>query len=52
MKQDGKYGYIDETGALVIPAKWEKAGKFSGGVAIVWDNETWYIIDSEGNAVF
>ena len=52
VKQDGKYGYIDETGALVIPAKWEKAGKFSGGVAIVWDSETWYIIDSEGNAVF
>jgi len=30
-----KYGYIDKTGAMVIPPQFEKAGKFTGGLAQV-----------------
>jgi hypothetical protein len=31
----GKYGYIDKTGRIVIPAKFDTAGSFSGGLACV-----------------
>ena len=35
---DGKYGYVDATGQLVIPAKYEVASPFSEGLAAVCEN--------------
>src|SRR5664280_1434644 len=32
---DGKWGFIDRTGALVIPATYDAAGDFSEGLAAV-----------------
>ena len=35
VKQNGKWGYIDETGAMVIQPKYDWAGYFREGVAVV-----------------
>ena len=49
---DGKEGYVDSTGQLVIPAKYEVAGPFSEGLAAVCEVPLDYAyIDTAGNAV-
>lgn len=56
--ENGKSGYIDETGQTVIPCKYYDANPFSEGVALVMldddeaDNRRWAIIDTEGNTLF
>lgn len=46
---DGRWGYIDMTGKLVIPCQWKKALFFSEGLAGVQDdNEKWGFIDKTG----
>ena len=35
VKQNGKWGYIDQTGTLVVPCEYDFAGYFSGGVSVV-----------------
>lgn len=46
---DGRWGYIDMTGKLVIPCQWKKALFFSEGLAGVQDdNEKWGFIDKMG----
>ncbi|MBR1660127.1 MAG: WG repeat-containing protein [Oscillospiraceae bacterium] len=40
VKQNGKWGYIDETGELVIPCRYERAYDFSEGYAVVSPNVT------------
>ena len=50
--KNGKYGYIDEKGKLVIPCKWRDARYFSEGLARVKnDNERWGFIDKTGGVV-
>jgi hypothetical protein len=50
---EGSWGYIDETGRLVIPAQFRYAYEFSGGLAQVWDeNEKMSYIDLDGNYVW
>ncbi len=45
----GKYGFIDMTGAEVIPCKWDKASIFSEGLACVADDSGKYgFIDKTG----
>ncbi len=49
---DGKFGFIDETGELVVPCKWESADDFSEGLAKVQnDNGKWGFIDKTGKVV-
>ena len=50
---DGGYGFIDETGTLVIPTEYTDVFPcFSNGVTMVSaDGTTWGIIDKTGNAV-
>ena len=49
---DGKWGFIDKTGKLVIPCQWKKALFFSEGLAGVQDdNEKWGFIDKTGKVV-
>ena len=46
---NGKYGYIDEDGKVVIPCKWKEAWSFDEGLAQVQDdNEKWGLIDKTG----
>jgi hypothetical protein len=47
----GRYGYIDETGALVIEARFDGASKFSEGLAAVKLGAEYGYIDVSGNLV-
>lgn len=49
VEQDGKWGYIDETGALVIEPEFQMARAFSEGQALVEDAfGNWRYIDRDG----
>jgi hypothetical protein len=54
-KKDGKWGYIDRTGAFAIRPAYEKAFGFGEGLALVKEPEDflegWAIIDTLGNKV-
>ncbi len=48
---DGQWGYIDKTGAVVIPCEWEAAGNFVSGVARVKKDRLYGYIDANGKLV-
>lgn len=49
---NGKYGYIDKTGKVVIPCEWDDANPFFEGLAGVRDsNKKWGFINKSGNLV-
>ena len=49
---DGRWGFIDKTGNLVLPCLWKEALWFSEGLAGVQDdNEKWGFIDKTGKVV-
>ncbi len=48
---NGKYGFKDENGNVVIPAKYDGAEDFSDGLAAVKVNYKWGFIDKNGNMV-
>lgn len=59
----GLYGFIDERGQVVIPAKYREAGDFCEGVAVVkgivengklrnGSKYDWAVIDTDGDEVF
>ena len=59
--EDGKWGYIDESGEPVIPIKYADAWNFSEDLAIIYldtptyeddDDGKWCVIDTEGNKLF
>ena len=43
-----RYGYCDASGALVIPAQFDYAGDFTGGVAAVVQDGRYGVIDQSG----
>jgi hypothetical protein len=47
-----KYGYIDDTGKVVIAVKFESASDFSDGRAAVEVNGKWGYIDTAGEFIF
>ena len=59
---NGKVGFINTKGELVIPAKYGDANRFSNGYCVVRydkfsletisDEYTWYVIDKEGNELY
>jgi len=50
--EDGKWGYIDKTGQVVIPCQWEETEYFSDGFASVKDkDDKWGFIDKTGQVV-
>ena len=51
MKNGGKWGYIDETGRVVISYMYEDAGGFSEGLAAVKKGGKWGYIDKTGRLV-
>ncbi|NER22786.1 MAG: protein kinase [Symploca sp. SIO1C2] len=51
VKIDGKYGYKDTTGAVVIPPQFDRAGKFSEGLAEVKLGSKYGYIQSKGKMV-
>ena len=50
-KKDGKYGYLDENGAVVIPFIYDGAKTFSGLMAAVKKGDKWGYIDTEGTVI-
>jgi hypothetical protein len=46
-----KFGFIDKTGKLVIPCKWNTAFDFSEGLAKVEDHGKFGFIDKTGRLV-
>ena len=48
---DGKYGYVDETGALVIEPIYQDAGYVKDGRAIVSAGSRYGVIDMDGNEI-
>ena len=48
---DGKWGYLDATGALAIPLQYEDAEDFEDGTARVKQNGEWITIDKTGKQV-
>ena len=51
VKSNGKYGYCDRNGTMVIPAKYESAAIFSEDMAAVHQNGKNGYIDTKGNMV-
>ena len=51
VKKNGKWGYIDGDGNLVIPCIYDEVSLFNGGIAIVKYNGKEYVIDKKGNVV-
>lgn len=52
---DGKYGFIDRTGKIVLPAQWDSVIGFLKGDpvhAVVVKNDEYAIIDVDGNIIF
>lgn len=49
---NGKYGYIDRSGAVVIPAIYEDAQPFAEDVAAVFVSGRWSYIDTRGRVKF
>jgi hypothetical protein len=49
--QGGKAGYIDRTGSIVIPPRFDVARGFREGLAPVKVGEKWGVIDQQGNMV-
>ena len=51
VRKDGKYGYIDVSGRLVIPVKYQDAGAFSAGLAPVCLYGKYGYVDKSGEMV-
>ena len=49
---NGKHGYVNIEGQMIIDATWSSAGRFADGRAIVEDDNCWYIIDTAGNIIY
>ncbi len=48
---EGKWGFMDKTGALVVPATFEAVEKFSGGLARAQQGGKWGFVDRTGKFV-
>ena len=50
-KQDEKYGYIDKTGQVVIPAQYDYCDSFNDGMAVIQENGNYGYINTNGEVV-
>src|SRR5687767_12537187 len=48
VKQNGKWGFIDAKGTLVVRVKYDKVDDFSGGLANVWYADELHVVDGNG----
>ena len=49
VKKDGKWGYIDKKGDVVVPFKFDFADTFSDGIATVAKKDKFSFIDTSGH---
>lgn len=52
VKQEDKYGVINESGDLVIEPMYDFIGYFNNGIAPYQQNRIWGLIDCNGNIIF
>lgn len=52
VQQGEKWGYVDLTGALVIPAVYDEAQEFAEGLAAVRSGRQWEYIRPDGTTAF
>lgn len=52
IEKDGKSGFIDGTGKIVIPPRFDSTSGFSEGLALVTLNHKKFFIDTSGRIVF
>jgi hypothetical protein len=51
VNQNGRFGYIDTAGRIVIPPQFDHASEFRGGLALVKSANKWGFIDANGRPV-
>ena len=51
VRQNGKWGFVDKDGTVVIPLQYEDARSFSNGLAAVKKGKKWGFVDLENNMV-
>jgi len=51
IEKNGKWGYIDKTGKVVIKPQFEYAAQFSEGLAKIKTKEGWSYIDNTGSVI-
>lgn len=51
VQRDGKWGFIDHTGTLIIPCEWDEVGTVLDGRASVQKDGKWGAIDREGKLI-
>src|SRR4051812_41018992 len=51
VKEEGKYGYIDESGSYVIDPKFDQAWSFIRGSAVVKEKGLYGLIDQDGKYI-
>ncbi|PKL49537.1 MAG: hypothetical protein CVV42_06020 [Candidatus Riflebacteria bacterium HGW-Riflebacteria-2] len=52
VKSEGKYGYLDEKGKMLIPLQFDQAREMKNGMAAVKKNSRWGFINAQGEQVF
>lgn len=52
VKQNGKWGYADTSGKIIVELKYSYTGNFSEGIAITQSGEKFVAIDKNGNELF
>ena len=50
-RQDGRYGYMDLTGKVVVPALYDDANPFTDGLGSVRVNDSWGFVDHSNKMV-
>ena len=51
MKKDGKWGFVDTTGKLVLPCEWDGVSAFDNDLVWVKKDRKWGCIDTTGKLV-
>ena len=51
VKKDHKWGFIDTTGALIVPLKYNEVENFNDGLARVRSGQKWGLVDVTGRVV-
>ena len=51
VERNGKYGFIDEKGSLIIPCIYDDVSSFNEGLASVKRNGKYGFIDKKGNII-
>ncbi|MBH1940676.1 WG repeat-containing protein [Mobilitalea sibirica] len=51
-EEGNKYGYINREGTFVIPPTYDGAGDFMEDLAVVYNDETFQVINEQGKVIF